>query len=173
MCLFDCEWKDGKLYVGPFTDPNSFHQIYCDGCGKYKFYRMSADMAFVTGQVDRHFGFITADNNDFAIFFGISPWQHAVVLKWDYSIRDWIELISRAKMWTHLINASYGTNHLEAIVQPRPDGTSADYIFKINGKVAYRIDSQPVKASEVGLGIDWQAMGVWFDNFEFEEIEVK
>ncbi len=172
-CIFDCEWKDGKLYVGPFSDPSSFHDIPCEACGEYPYYRMSADMAFVEGQVDRFFGFITADNSDFSIFYGISPYQAALITKWDYSLRDWVDLISPGQMWNSLVKASYATNHLEAIVRPGQGGAGADYIFKINGKNAYIFNGQPIKTSKVGLGIAWQAMGVWYDNFEFEEIEVK
>ncbi len=134
---------------------------------------MSADMTFVEGQVDRYFGFVSAENRDFTIFFGISPWQFAIVTKWDNSLRNWTDLISQSQMWNGMVKPSYATNHLEAIVQPNADGSSADYIFKINGKTAYVINKQPARISQVGFAIGWQAMGVWYDNFEFEEIEVK
>jgi hypothetical protein len=172
-CVSDCEWKDEKLYVGPFSDANHFHEIICEACDGFKFYRMAADMAFVEGQVDRTFGFVIAENYDFMVYFGISPWQFANVSKWDNSIGDWIELISQRQMWNTMVKPSYATNHLEVLVQPGSGGSNADYIFKINGKTAYVINNQPIRVSQVGLGIGWQAMGVWYDNFEFEEIEVK
>ena len=161
------------MYIGPFSDPTNFHQVMCEGCEQFKYYRISVDTAFVDGYADRFWGFLLAENEDFSVFFGISPFQAALVTKWDYSVGDWVDLISQGQMWKSIINPSYGTNHLEVFVEPAGSGTGVDYTIKINGKNAYVITSQPVKTSQVGFAIGWQAMGVWYDNFEFEEIEVK
>jgi len=173
MCIFNCEWKDGKLYMGPYSDDNDFHEVLCEACGRYKYYRMSVDTTFVEGYADRPWGLTIAANNSFSVFFGISPFQFAVVSKWDYSVGEWIDLISSRQQWTTLINPSYGNNHLEVIISPNQAGTGADYTIKINGKNAYVIPSQQARASQVGFAIGWQSMGVWYDNFEFEEIEEK
>jgi hypothetical protein len=173
MCIFNCEWKDGKLYMGPFSDDNDFHQVLCEACGRYKYYRIAVDTTFVEGFADRWWGLIAAENTTFSLFFGISPFQFAIVTKWEYTNRKWVDLISQRQSWNALVNPSYGTNHLEMIISPDQAGTGVDYLVKINGKTAYVIPSQPARASQVGFAISWQSMGVWFDNFEFEEIETK
>jgi hypothetical protein len=159
--------------MGPYSDDNDFHEVHCEACGKYKYYRIAVDTTFVEGYADRWWGLIAADNTTFAVFVGISPFQIAVVSKWSYSARNWTDLISFRDSWNSLINPSYGTNHLEVIISPDQAGTGADYLIKINGKNAYVIASQPARPSQIGLAVSWQSMGVWFDNFEFEEIETK
>ena len=170
-CAIDCRWKDGRLYMGPYDDPAYFYELFCEACGEAKYYRMSFDAGFIEGQVDRFFGMVAAENRDYMVYFGISPYQYFHVGKYDEQLNDWV--LSTRPSFSSAIKGTYGTNHLEVIVQPDDSGGSVNFTFKINGKNVYTLYDLPAVSSKVGFAISWQAMGVWFDNFEYEEIEVK
>ena len=168
-----CEWKDGKLYMGPFEpSANDMHEIVCEACGEATYYRFSVDATFVEGQVDRFFGVLMGWSEDYYIYAGVSPWQASIIEKLDYAKDLWSK-ISPGDVWDNNVKASYGTNRIEVIAQLSTVAGKVDYYLKINKGTSYVLYTQPAAMSKVGLVIGWHSVGAWFDNFAYEEIEVK
>jgi len=48
-----------------------------------------------------------------------------------------------------------------------------DVYFRVNNAVMYVLYSQPALPTQAGLGMSFHSMTVAYDNFAYEEIEVK
>jgi hypothetical protein len=167
-----CEWKDGQFIVGPFPPGNNADEnlnlIVCEVCEKHKYYHMAVDATFVEGQVDRFFGVVGPITEDHIYYLGISPWQAAVVLHYDYSAGYVKPLFT--KMST-LVKASKATNHFEITVKPGSNPALVDVYYALNGNTFYVLTSLNAEESMVGLGMNFHSMTVAYDNFEYEELE--
>ncbi|PKN94568.1 MAG: hypothetical protein CVU44_05655 [Chloroflexi bacterium HGW-Chloroflexi-6] len=168
-----CEWVDGTLVVGPFepgSNPGeSLNFVLCIVCGEHSYYRMSVDVTFIDGQVDRFFGVVGPVTDDHIFYTGISPWQIYTIRDYDYEAGVLRRL---AQENSSVVAPSTQTNHLEIEVKPASDGAS-DIYFTLNGKNVYILYGQSSVPSFVGLGMSFHSVTVAYDNFMYEETEVQ
>lgn len=170
-----CEWKDGQLILGPY-DPGSnagenLNYVICSTCGLRTYYRMSVDVTFVDGQVDRYFGTVAPAISDGfqwkqIYYYGLSPWQFYIVRNYDYEKG----LASNLKSsQSSLINASTQTNRLTIETKPSGKQGKMDVYYSMNGKTVYVISGIDAEPSMVGLGMSFHSTTVAYDNFEYLE----
>lgn len=170
-----CEWKDGKLYMGPYEpsgDSDQYHYIICEACGKAKFYRVSVDATFVSGYADRLFGLMTTFTDDGSFMeMGISTFQFCFIGYHNHVTGEWFLWNPVVKqILNKMVNPGYLTNHLEVIAKPSQGGGS-DYYINLNGRTSFLIYSKPAVNAKVGLILDFHNISIAYDNFEYEEIE--
>jgi hypothetical protein len=163
-----CTWENGTLVMGPYDPSSFFHANYCTACGSNIYYRMSVDVAFIDGEVDRFYGVVFADGNNSMYYLGISPWGYYTMARWDYDGKYWEEL---AFEQSNAVIGSYGTNHLEVKVQPATTSGYADYYIYINDILVKVIYSRPAEHTWIGLAMDYHAQVAAYDNWEFVVIE--
>lgn len=174
-----CTVQDGRLIFGPFPPENNlgeqFSLIVCEVCGAHTYYRVSVDTTYVDGPTDRFFGvtaLIDADANNLnrVVYLGTSTWQVYTIRDYDYKNSLLKELNTNISGYIYPTTA---TNHLVIEVKPAVQPDLVDVYFTINGGVLYVLYSQPAVATVAGLGMSFHSMTVAFDNFAYEEIEVK
>jgi hypothetical protein len=174
-----CTIQDGRLLFGPFAPENNlgeqFSLIVCEACEAYTYYRVSVDATYVDGPTDRFYGItalIDANANqlDRVIYLGTSTWQVYTIRDYDYKNNVLNELNSNLSGY---INPTTATNHLVIEVKPSAQPELVDVYFTINGGLLYVLYSQPAIPSAAGLGMSFHSMTVAFDNFKYEELEVK
>jgi len=174
-----CVVKDGRLVFGPF-DPvdnigEQFSLIVCETCGKHIYYRLSVDATYVDGPTDRFFGLTalidgTSNRLDRVIYFGASTWQVYAIRDYDYKNSFLNEFVQDL---TGYLNPGVATNHIVIEVKPSAQPNLVDVYFTINNGILYVLYSQPAIPTEAGMGMSFHSMTVAFDNFQYEEIEVK
>lgn len=174
-----CRVQDGELLFGPFSPENNlgeqFSLIVCEACNAHTYYRVSVDATYVDGPTDRFFGvtaLIDADANQLnrLVYLGTSTWQVYTIRDYDYKNSLLKELNSNISGYIYPTTA---TNHLVIEVKPAAQPNLVDVYFTINGGVLYVLYSQPAVPTVAGLGMSFHSMTVAFDNFLYEEIEVK
>jgi len=163
-----CSWKDGQLILGPY-DPGknageNLNFVLCAACNKHKYYRMSVDVTFLDGQVDRYFGILAPFTADHIYYMGISPYQLAIVRDYDYSAGLLKTLTSSSG---RLVKPGAATNHFEVEVKPASDSNLVDIYYSLNGKTYYVLNSRKAEESLVGLGMSYYSVTVAYDNFEY------
>ena len=163
-----CAWKDGSLVMGPFEPGRNLFKNYCTGCKVHTYYSLSVDATFIDGQVDRFFGVFAGDANGKQYYLGISPWQFYFIGQHTDKGDSW-EMIDF--QWSGVVNASYATNTFKITVQPAIQPKTADYLFSLNDTIVYIIYGIPVVPSKAGLAMDWHAVTVSYDNWQYVEIE--
>jgi hypothetical protein len=167
-----CVWENGVLTYGPFDPGNnageSLNNNLCGPCGEHIYYRMSVDVTFVEGQVDRFFGVVGPVTKDHIYYLGISPYQYYTVRDYDYSIGKLKELAFKQ---SGVVRASKFTNHLEISVEPAASAGKMDIHFSVNGTSVYVLYDQPIFASSTGFAMSFHSTTVAYDNFMYEEIE--
>lgn len=154
--------------MGPYDPSSFFHINYCTGCMDSPFYRMAVDVTFIEGEVDRFFGVIFADGNDYVYYLGISPWGFYTIDRWHWEQSYW-ENMSFAQ--SDAVFGSYATNHIEVIVQPAADPEYADYYIYLNDNLVKVIYTMKVEPTWVGLGMNYHAQVAAYDNWEYVVIE--
>ena len=163
-----CSWENEALLMGPFLPSSNFHKNYCTGCGVRTYYEVSVDGTFIDGQVDRFFGVFVGDAKGKQYYFGISPWQFYIIGQHTDEGDSWEVLDFQ---WSGTVNGSYATNHFKITIKPAYQPNTADYLFSLNDSIVYIIYGIPVGPSKVGLGMDWHAVTVSYDNWQYVEIE--
>lgn len=167
------------MVFGPFDPENNlgeqFNLIICDLCGENIYYRISVDATYLDGPTDRFFGLtaltdITSTQWNRVIYLGTSTWQIYVIRDYDYKNGILNELNANLSGY---INPGVSTNHLVIEVKPSAQPNLVDVYFTINEGLLYVLYSQPTIPTQSGLGMSFHSMTVAFDNFLFEEIEVK
>jgi hypothetical protein len=168
-----CEWKDGKLYVGPYDyseDPTDLYRVVCEACGEPIFYRVSATVQFIEGSgLDRGFGLLVHDSNTRLLDLEITTGQFNAFFEFNYSTERWRLMIDPKKVFAKLF-PSYEENRLEVVAKPSNTKGMVDYEVNINDSTAYYIWSQNKEPGWVGLVVGWHGIGVAFDDFIFEEL---
>jgi hypothetical protein len=167
------------LLFGPFEPQDNlgeqFRLVVCDACGAHTHYRVSVDATYVDGPTDRFFG-LTAlvkgdeTNLDRAVYLGISTWQIYVVRDYNYETGFLKEL--NANLSGYLF-PSRNTNRIVIEVKPSARDGFVDVYFTINNGLLYVLYLQPAEETFAGMGMSFHSMTVMFDNFHYEEIEVK
>lgn len=174
-----CKLQDGQLVFGPFDPENNlgeqFNMVVCDVCGKTTYYRISVDATYMEGPTDRFFGLTalidtTPSRWNRVIYLGTSTWQVYVIRDYDYKNGILNELNGNLSGY---INPGVSTNHLVIEVKPSTQPDFVDVYFTINGGLLYVLYLQPAAPTQSGMGMSFHSMTVAFDNFLFEEIEVK
>ena len=167
-----CEWKDRKLYFGPYT-PNGekaidqLHLLVCEACGKHTYYRVSADMTFVAGQAgDRFYGFAAIIPGRFISTAGITPYQFGVVEVADLQTGKYT---STPLKQYGAIKPGDAVNHLELDARLNASGT-VDYYEMVNGKTIAFLTSPSAETTTVALYLGWHSVGITVDNFEFDQV---
>jgi hypothetical protein len=174
-----CKIEDGRLIFGPF-DPvdnigEQFSMVLCEECGAHTYYRVSVDATYVSGPTDRFYGIIglvdgDASKLDRVIYLGISTWQVYVVRDYDYK-NEWLKELNSDL--SGYVNPTTATNHIVIEVKPSAQPNFVDVYFTVNGGLLYVLYLQPAEPTYAGLGMSFHSMTVAFDNFVYEEIEVK
>jgi hypothetical protein len=154
--------------MGPYDPSSFFHINYCSACEDNNFYRMAVDVTFIDGEVDRFFGVIFADGTKYVDYLGISPWGFYTIERWHYDEGYWEKI---AFEQSSAVIGSYGTNHLEVIVQPASKAGYADYYIHINDSVVKVLYNLEVEPTWVGLGMNYHAQVAAYDNWEYVVIE--
>ena len=174
-----CIVKDGGLSFGPFEPENNlgeqFRVIVCEVCGAHKYYRVSVDATYVDGPTDRFFGLVALvkgneRNLDRAVYLGISTWQIYVMRDYNYKTGILNELSSDASGY---LFPGRNTNHIVIEVKPSARDGFVDAYFTINGGLLYILYLQPEEETLAGMGMSFHSMTVSFDNFQYEEVEIK
>jgi len=163
-----CVWQNGTLVMGPYDPSSFFHVNICMGCGANIYYRVAVDVTFIDGEVDRTFGIIFGENSENAYYLGISPWGAYTVERYDFAGSYWTTVNSA---FSGSVVGSYGTNHIEVLVQPSTTSANAEYWIYLNGDLILTIYSRPISESQVGLAMNYHAQVVAFDNWEYVVIE--
>jgi hypothetical protein len=169
-----CEWKDGKLYFGPF-DPrgNGIDQVFaivCEACGEHTYFHIAADLTFAAGVAgDREFGVGITAPGEFMGGTGIAPSQFGALEAWDLKTNGW----TGSKFIRYgAIKPGAATNRVEFTAKPNASG-GTDYYAIVNGKTIVVL-SNIIKRSSTGLKpsiyLGWHSVGITVDNFEYEEI---
>ena len=158
--------------MGPF-DPGTnagddLNFVLCEVCDKHTYYHMAVDITFVEGQVDRLFGILGPVTEDHVYLLGISPWQAAFVMDYDYTA-GYVKPLYR-KM-SSVVKAGKATNHFEVTVKPGTNSALMDVYFALNGNTFYVLSGRKAEESMVGLGMDFHSETAAYDNFEYEELE--
>ena len=166
-----CEWKDGKLYMGPF-DPkgegiNQVFSIVCEACGEHVYYRIAADITFASGIAgDRFYGVGGVIPDKFYVGSSITPYQFGCLEAYDFTKNNW----TGSKVARYgTIKPGAATNHVEFIAKPSSSG-SLDYYEIVNGKTIIVLSGRQSVSLKPALYVSWHSVGVTFDNFEFEEL---
>jgi hypothetical protein len=174
-----CKVEDGRLLFGPFPPKDNlgeqFNMIVCEVCGEHTYYRLSVDATYVSGPTDRFYGIVglvdaNAAKLDRVIYFGVSTWQVYVIRDYDYHQGVLNELQSNLSGY---INPTTATNHIVIEVKPSATPNFVDVYFTVNGGMLYVLYLQPAVPTRAGLGMSFHSMTVAYDNFTYEEIEVK
>jgi len=174
-----CTVKDGRLVFGPFDPADNlgeqFSLIVCETCGKHTYYRVSVDATYMEGPTDRFFGLTalvnaTSNKLDRVVYFGTSTWQVYAIRDYDYKNGILNEL---TQSLTGYLNPGVATNHIVIEVKPSAQPNLVDVYFTINNGLLYVLYSQPAEPTLSGMGMSFHSMIVAFDNFLYEEIEVK
>ena len=166
-----CEWKDGKLYYGPF-DPNGqgINQLFpliCKACGEQTYFRIAADVAFFSGfGGDRFFGVGGVIPDKFFTGASITTTQFGTIEVFDFTTLQGVQ----SKIGRYgVIKPVTGVNRVE--FQAKPNGSGGlDYYEIVNGSTINVLYSQQVLSLQPALYVSWHSVGVTFDNFEFEEL---
>lgn len=169
-----CEWKDGKLFFGPYTPRgNGIDQIFalvCVACGEHTYFHIAADLTFADGVAgDREFGVGLTAPGEFMAGTGIAPSQLGALEAWDMKTGDW----TGSKFQRYgAIKPGAATNRVEFTAKPNSNG-GADFYATINGKSVIVL-SDIIKRSTTGLKpsiyLGWHTVGISIDNFEYEEL---
>lgn len=174
-----CKVENGQLLFGPFPPEDNigeqFNLVLCEECGKHTYYRVSVDATYMDGPTDRFFGIIgpvdaTATDLNRILYLGVSTWQVYVIRDYDYGKGILNELSSDLSGY---ILPTRGTNHLVIEVKPSAQPNFVDVYFTVNGGLLYVLYLQPAVPTYAGLGMSFHSMTVAYDNFVYEEIEVK
>ncbi len=174
-----CTIQDGRLVFGPFQPEDNigeqFNIVICEVCKAHTYYRVSVDATYVDGPTDRFFGIVGPVNIDGdklkrVVYLGISTWQVYVIRDYDYKSGLLSELNSNL---TGYIYPTTSTNHIMIEVKPSSRSGFVDIYFTVNGGLLYVLYLQPAVPSFAGLGMSFHSMTVAYDNFTYEEIEVK
>lgn len=170
-----CQWKDGKLYMGPYDaggDADQYNFVLCEACGEAEYYRVAVDATFVSGYADRLFGLMTAYTDDGNFMeMGISTFQFCFIGYHNHISGEWDLWNPRFEQIINgMVNPGYVNNHLEVLAKPSAGG-GVDYYIKLNDKTSFVIYSKPAVLAQVGLILDWHSISIAFDNFEYEEFE--
>jgi hypothetical protein len=163
-----CRWENGTLIMGPYDPSSYFHDNYCTACSANNYYRMSVDVTFIEGEVDRFFGVFFADGTKDSYYLGISPWGYYTLDRWDYTDQYWDHL---ALKQSNAVIGSYGINHIEINVKPAAKEGYADYFIYINNNLVEVIYTHEVEPTWVGLAMDYHAQVAAYDNWEYVVIE--
>ena len=107
---------------------------------------------------------------DRILYFGVSTWQVYTIRDYDYGKGLLNELQSNLSGY---INPTTATNHLVIEVKPSSQPEFVDVYFTVNNGLMYVLYLQPAKPTYAGLGMSFHSMTVAYDNFSYEEIEVK
>jgi hypothetical protein len=129
---------------------------------------MAVDVTFIEGNVDRYFGVIFADGEKFTYYLGISPWGFYTIDRWDYDNSHWDNLGFKQ---SSAVIPSYGTNHIEVLVQPTTKEGYADYYIYLNDTLVQVLYTLEVTPTWVGLGMNYHAQVAAYDNWEYVVIE--
>ena len=174
-----CKIDGGSLLFGPFEPENNlgeqFSIAWCESCGSHIYYRLGVDVSYVDGPTDRFYGIVglidaTSTTLNRAIYLGASTWQVYTIRDYDYKDSMLKELNSNV---TGYLNPTRSSNHLELEIKPSVQPNLVDVYFRINGAVMYVLYSQPAVPTQAGLAMSFHSMTVAYDNFQYEEIEVK
>ena len=174
-----CKIDDGRLLFGPFEPENNlgeqFSIVWCETCGAHTYYRLSVDVSYMDGPTDRFYGIVglidaTSTTLNRVLYLGASTWQVYTVRDYDYEESTLKELAYDAVGY---LNPGTASNHLEIEIKPSVQPDLVDVYFRINGAVMYVLYSQPAVPTQAGLGMSFHSMTVAYDNFTYEEIEVK
>lgn len=169
-----CEWKDGKLFLGPFPPRgNGNDQVFsiaCEACGEHTYFRIAADVTFASGVAgDRAYGVGLALPGEFYAGTSIAPSLFGNIEAYDFKTGDWTG--GNFKRYG-AIKAGALTNHIEFTAKPSAGG-GIDYYASVNGKNILVL-SNIIKRSTTGLKpsiyLSWHSVGISVDNFEYEEI---
>ena len=174
-----CKIEDGTLLFGPFEPEDNlgeqFNAVICETCGEHTYYRTSVDVTYMDGPTDRFYGIIglaSANSESFhrLLYFGISTWQVYTIRDYDYGKALLTELQSNLSGY---INPTRATNHLVIEVKPSAQPDFVDVYFTVNNGLLYILYLQPAKPTYAGLGMSFHSMSVAYDNFVYEELDVK
>lgn len=169
----NCEWKDGKLYFGPFEPRgNGIDQIFaiiCEACGEHTYFHIAADLTFAAGVAgDREFGVGLVNPGKFFAGVGMATSQFARLEAFDIQSG-----MGTGKFKPYgAIKPGAATNRVEFTAKPNAAG-GIDYYATINDNVItvltnYFDPATPGLKPAVYLG--WHSVGITIDNFLYEEI---
>jgi len=166
-----CEWKDGKLYFGPFDAKgqgiNQLFALICEACGEHTYFRIAADITFAEGMAgDRFFGAGGVVPDKFYAGSSITPFQFGRLEVFDYTTNVWSG--SDLKQYGAILPGT-GTNRVEFAIKPAASG-GLDYYQIVNEKTIIVLYGRKPLTLEPALYLAWHSVGVSFDNFEFEEL---
>lgn len=163
-----CEWKSGKLYMGPYPASGAYlqHIVVCAECGVVTNYKMRVEVTFEDGQSERGYGFLLRMTDEYLMTAEITPWQSVAVWKLDF-VEGW-SLVD--VVWTGSVRPGALTNLIEVEVSDTGSGKS-DISVTVNGRTVLVVWNQPGDPSVVGLTLYGHAIEVFFDNFEFLEYQ--
>lgn len=166
-----CEWKDGKLYFGPF-DPkgqgiNQLFPLICEACGEHTYFRIAADITFSEGMAgDRFFGAGGVIPDEFYAGSSITPFQFGCLEVFNFTTNKW----SGSKIERYgAIKPGSATNRVEFAIKPNSSG-GIDYYEIVNEKTIAVLYDREALDLQPALYLAWHSVGVSFDNFEFEEL---
>lgn len=169
-----CEWKDGKLYFGPFEPRgDGIDQVFamiCEACGEHTYFRIAADLTFSSGVAgDRAYGVGLSAPGEFYAGTSIAPSLFGAIEAYDFQTGEW----TGSKFIRYgAIKAGTLTNRVEFTAKPNTNG-GTDFYATINGKSVIVL-SNIIKRSTTGLKpaiyLGWHTVGITVDNFEYEEI---
>jgi hypothetical protein len=164
-----CEWKGEKLFFGPVPPKgqgiDQLFWVICEACGEREFFRISADVTWESGQVDRDFGLVGIIPDKFLVGMGITPLQHGIIETFDFVTGTWGGNFSKYGA----VKPARATNHIEFAVKPGSNG-NADWYATVNGKNIVVNYNQTVQPYQAALYLGWHSVGVSYDNFEYEEL---
>ena len=169
-----CEWKDGKLYFGPY-DPNGqgVNQVFaivCTACGTHTYFRISADLTFASGVAgDRSFGVGLTVPGEFYAGTGIAPSQFAALEAFDFLTNDWT---GSKFVRAGAIKPGAATNRVEFGARPNASG-GTDYYTMVNGKTLVVLNHLTDRSSSTllpSIYLGWHSVGISVDNFEYDEV---
>ncbi len=174
-----CVVQDGGLFFGPFEPQDNlgeqFRMVICEVCGAHTHYRVSVDATYQDGPTDRFFGLVALVKGDKpnlnrAVYLGISTWQVYVVRDYNYKIGVLNDLSSDLSGYLY---PGRNTNHIVIEVKPSSRDGFVDVYFTVNNGLLYILYLQPAEETFAGMGMSFHSMTVSFDNFQYEEIEIK
>jgi hypothetical protein len=169
-----CEWKNGKLYVGPYhynDAKDNFYRVVCEACGEPIFYRVGVTVQFIEGSgLDRGFGLLVHDSETRMLDLEITTGLMNVFFEYNYSTNRWRSMIDPDRIFGAKLFPSYEENKLEVVAKPSNTKGMVDYEIIINHSTAYYLWSQKLEPGWVGLVVGWHGIGVSFDDFMFEDL---
>ncbi len=170
-----CAWEEGRLIFGPYEPHGSgqdqIFYVFCEACGENKYYRVAADVTYVEGYGgDRTFGILAGLGIHEVLAAGtVSTSQHAMYETFDLTTKRWGGTPFRTY---GAVAPGAGTNRIEVSVVPAKSQGGADITVSVNGRNLILLYDQKVMPSKVGLYLGWHSIGVAFDNFEYEQLEM-